>query len=192
MLTQGLKGFGHSILLLVVCMTKFAETGVIIRERRSQSLSTLGSLTALIIGTKLANTISFRILKAELYAFISGLTSGEGDGLIIGLANGDLTVAEIKECIEAQGPLNPSDRVGNERAKRAVWLLGSTDAEIDTNGFFDSDMENAGQHKIVTKPRWTFTEGVGWNWFLWNTGPSPLTTGATIEITSTNFGVWTN
>ncbi len=168
----------------------FAKTGVIIRERRSQSLSTLGSLTAILIGTKLANSVSFRMLKGELYAFVSGLTSGEGDGLIIGLANGNLTPAQIKACIEANGPLNPSDREQQEFAKRAVWLLGSTDAEIDTNGFFDTDMENGAHHKIVVKPRWTFTEGEGWNWFLWNQGPSALTTGATVEIAATNFGVW--
>ncbi len=167
----------------------FAKTGVIIRERRSQSLSTLGNLVALIIGTKLPITVDFRMLKAEVSAFMSSLTSGEGKGLMFGLANGNLSAAEISECLQANGPLNPSDRIPQERAKRAVWLIGSFNEEIATEGFFDSDLEAGRGHKMVIKPRWTFTQAESWNWFVWNMGAA-LTTGSTVEMLTTDFGVW--
>ncbi len=180
------------LVLITMVKNDFSKTGVIVRERRSQAIGTLGNLTALLIGTKLANTVSFRMLKSQLTAVITSLTAGNGEGfgLMLGLAQGDLTVTQIKEAIEAQGPINPSDVPAKEHSKRAVWLLGSMERldPADTEGWMVDNVTNA--RRIEPKPRWTFTEGVGWNWFVWNSGASALTTGSTIDITATNFGVW--
>jgi len=160
--------------------------GVIMRENRSQALGTLAALSALIIGTNLATTERFRMLKAEIWATLTGLTTGEGTGLLFGLADGDLSVAEIEEAIESNGPLGPNDTVTEEQASRAVWLFGAIDRETGTEAIFENE---DGGHMLVLKPRWTFASVKSWNWFVYNMGAAP-TTGATIFIRGKSFGVW--
>ncbi len=85
--------------------------GVIIREGRAQAIGALAAATGFLIATKLATLERFRMLKSEVFASIIGLTGGEGTGLVFGLADGDLTLAEIEEAIELGGPLGPNDIV---------------------------------------------------------------------------------
>ncbi len=161
--------------------------GAIVWERRTQVLTTLADGTALIIGTKLAITDDFRMLKAQLKAFVDNITAGEAGGLLLGLANGDLTEAQIGDCIEAAGPLNKSDRDKAELAERAVFIV----SQLAPDG--GSDATFKGEHGgpiVEAKPRWTFTKGVSWNWFVYNSSGAALTTGAIVHIVSKNFGLW--
>ncbi len=172
--------------------------GVIIHEQRTQAIGTLASDTDLLIGTKLAMTDHFRMLRAEVNAVISGGTAAaaEQSGMLLGLAEGSLTIAQINECLEVNGPVSRSSRVPEEQSNRPVWLIGAFERSdigdtiwnlVPLAGFAD---EKGGTHGVVVKPRWTFgDEGVGWNWFLRNNGPAP-TTGANVRIMTKDFGVW--
>lgn len=164
--------------------------GAIVYESRGQALAALGANAAILIGTKLATTDDFRMLKAEVVASISGLTAGEGEGLAFGLADGDLSVTEVEEALDLNGPLARDDIVITEQAQRPVFLLGSYNPSSSgsTAGEFADKM--SGAPFIIGKPRWTFhNNGKGWNWFVYNTGQA-LTTGSTVKIHAKNFGVW--
>ncbi len=162
--------------------------GVIIREARSQALGALAAQAGILIGTKLAITDSFRMLKAIGNFTIDGLTTVEGNGLLLYIANGDLSLAEAEAAIELSGPLDRSDRVNGPIAERFVMLVGAIRAggnQVEQS-FVDA---HTGTPVIVTKPRWTFGSNDSWNWIVYNNGVA-ITTGATVKLRVQAFGVW--
>ncbi len=160
--------------------------GVIIRESRSQVLGTIAAESALIIGTKLATLERFRMLRCEVQATIVNLTSGEGTGMLLVLADGQFTQTEVEATIEADGPLGPNDDVTENIADRPVWTFGAVDRETGTEALFENDM---GGHTMVVKPRWTFARTKSWNFLVYNLGAAP-TTGSSVIIRVKSFGVW--
>ncbi len=162
--------------------------GVIIREQRSQALASLVIDDASGIGTKLAITDDFRMLKTRVQASVTGLTAGEGVGLQLGIADGDLSNEEIDAVLAAEGPVDANDILGNQTSMRPVWIIGSINPAVaDTAATFVGD---DGSPMIEFKPRWTFGSTTSWNWFVYNRGSGTLTTGATIKINAKSFGVW--
>ncbi len=163
--------------------------GAILHEARSQALGALGNDSGILVGTKLALTEDFRMLKAELSAVVTNLTTAEGAGLVLYLVDGDLTLAEAEAQIEANGPLSRHDRVGTEIAERFVKktaCVGQHGAGADDAVFRDM---HTNAPIVVVKPRWTFGETTSWNWMVHNTG-TLLTTGATVIIKNQCYGVW--
>ncbi len=161
--------------------------GVIIRESRSQAIGTLASQTALLIGTKLVTLERFRMLKVEMLASIIGATASELRGMWLGIADGDLSVTEIEEAIEANGPLGPNDTVIAATAERWVMMLGMVEETGATVRAFDK--ADSGGHLLTLNPRWTFSRTKSWNYFLYNMGEAP-TTGSSVLIRAKSFGVW--
>ncbi len=163
------------------------NTGVIIRETDSLALTTIGALAAKLFAG-LTITEDFRSMKVELSAHVDGLTSGEGAGLTLGIANGELSLTEVGECLNADGPLDRNDRATQERAERfcksfaVVGLEGTGPARR----FIGRD----GGAWLTVKPNWTFSNPEGWSWFIFNNDPSALTTGATVSLQATHYGVW--
>lgn len=160
--------------------------GVIIRENRSQALGTLATLTGILIGTPLATVERYRMLKVELQASITGVTAGDANGYIFGLADGDLTLAEIEATIEANGPFGPNDIINSNIAMRPVWILGGIQQQNNTEVLFTND---TGGTTLTEKPRWTFASTKAWKFFIYNMG-APPTTGSTVFIRVKSFGVW--
>ncbi len=167
--------------------------GTIIKEQTSITLAAL-AVADMVGGNSTVQLDSdFRILKTDLTAVINGITSLEGKGLILYMAQGDLTVAQAEESIEAQGPLKPGDITRQERADRWVRRVGITIGATvnETERVFTNEY---GGGLLSINPRWTFrrartaTDG-GWNWDVYNDGAT-LTTGATVRITATHYGVW--
>ena len=161
--------------------------GVIIRQSVSQALGTLGANTAIIVGTNIDILERFRMIKSEIYAGLTSLTSTEGANLLFGIAEGDLTLAEIEEAIELTGgPVGPNDPVNEAIAERFVKWLGASDHEIATEGLFHNNM---GGQLLEHTIRWTFARTKSWNFFVYNLGAA-LTTGASVVVRSKSFGVW--
>lgn len=160
----------------------------IVTESRSQALGALVNNTAILIGTKLPITKDFRMLKTEVFSTLDGLTAGEGEGLILGLARGDLSTTEIQEAIQTNGPLGPNETEDEEEAKRPVWILGGGDVSpgSETKRMIANEFGGA---KMTGKPRWTFQESDSWNWFVYNLGIT-LTTGANVRIFAKNYGLF--
>ncbi len=128
--------------------------GVIIAEKRTQVLGALANEAAILIGTNLATLERYRMIKLELFAALTGLTSGEGTGLLIGIADGDLALSEIEEAIEVNGPLGPNDTVFAARADRFYKFLGAVDRETGDHALFENDQ---GGHMMSKTIRWTFS-----------------------------------
>lgn len=160
--------------------------GVIIRQSLNQPILTLAAQVTLIIGTKPAILERFRIIKAEVIATITGATSGELNGMFLGLADGDFSNAEIEAAIEANGPAGPNDVVSEELAERYIMWFGATDRETGTTLVFHNE---EGGHEMKRTIRWTFSRTKSWNWFIYNMGVAP-TTGANVIIRAKLFGVW--
>ncbi len=161
--------------------------GVIIRETDSLALTTIGALTAKIF-SGLVPTEDFRDMKVEVCAHVDGLTSGEGSGLLLGIANGELSATEIGECINADGPLDRNDRATQERAERFCKIF----AAVGTEGVGPARrfLGRNGNTLLEVKPNWTFSNPEGWSWFIFNNDPSALTTGSTVSLQATHYGVW--
>ncbi len=160
--------------------------GAMIREIQSVALGTLANVTALKLSTITLGE-DFRILKSEILAKVGGLTAGEGDDLLFGICNAELTVAEISEAIVVDGPTNRNDRDGQEKAERNVKILSSSDQVLSAvdRAFLG---ENGGP-MIISKHRWTYSDPEGWAFFVFNNG-SALQTGATAVAIATHYGVW--
>lgn len=163
-------------------------TGAILRESGPVTLATLASEAAIIFSGSLAIENNFRTLKQEILASIEGLTAGEGNGLILGIANGELSVTEIAEAMAVNGPLDRNDRAAAEQAERVVKVLGGfAPNSAGTGGSFRGD--NGGP-LIVSKFRWTYSNPEGWNFFIYNNDAAALATGAVARMYATTYGVW--
>ncbi len=163
-------------------------TGAIIKERNSVALATLAQNVAIKIdGNPVAITDDFRILKSEIFAQVEGLTAGEGGGLVLGIADDELTAVEIAEAINMSGPTDRNDNLLNERAMRPVWLIAALD-ELGgaTVGRYHGIQ---GGQMMVWKKRWTFSNPEGWVFFIFNESAA-LTTGSTVRLLATHYGVW--
>ncbi len=111
-----------------------------------------------------------------------GLVSNEGP-ILWGISDNEMTIAEISETLLLNGPLIRGEIPGEERAMRPVWPLG-----VLTNS------GNAVGHKIdmtESKIRWTFKEGIGFNFWVFNMDDAALSAGSQeVGFLGTAFGVW--
>ncbi len=164
--------------------------GVIIIEKKEQALLTLAINTGLIIATNLATLERFRMLKTELFCLLTNVGAGELGGVELYLADGDLTLPEIEEAIEANGPLGPNDTVAEAIAERAVFKVGAMPRSAGAQSQEAIHLVNPeGGPMLSINPRWTFARTKSWNWVAYNNGPAP-TTGTLIKIQAKSFGVW--
>ncbi len=155
-------------------------------EHLTQALGNLLADTAIAIDS-ITPTEDYRIISTLLGAHITGLTANEGEGLQLYIADGELSVAEVKACIETDGPLDRNDNARDEAAHRKVQLLGQFVPGVATTSgsFRGSD----GGPIIKEKVMWTFGNDDGWQFVVYNSG-SNLTTGAACTVVATQFGVW--
>ncbi len=170
-------------------MSKFSETGVIIRERQTIALGGLADDAAIKLSA-LVMEEDFRMLKSEIMCVINNLTTLEGQGLYLGIANNELTVAEIAAAIVTGGPLNRNDRGTVETAMRNVKLFAALAAQAFATQVERQMVNESGGPLITIKHRWTYSDPEGWCWFVFNGTGAALTTGASVELTATSFGVW--
>ncbi len=163
------------------------NTGIIMREHDSIALGALDHGVVKVLAG-LALTEDFRMLKSEIHALVVGLSTNEGTGLLLGITNGELTEAEIAACINLSGPLDRNDRGAAEVAERFVKLFAGTSG--NRGGGVDLQfVDREGGPRMEIKPRWTFSDPEGWAFFVYNNG-TILTTGATIHLVATHYGVW--
>ncbi len=149
----------------------------------SLALSTLATETALTVALS-ALADDFYVISADLTWTIRDLTGGE-DPIHVGLANGDLSVAEIKEAINA-APTSRSDIVAREHARRPIRRIGSF---VSGSANLFGNYLNDGK-PIRTKVKMYLAEGVELNAFAFNASGAALTTGAVMRVYGTLYGRW--
>ncbi len=158
--------------------------GVIIHlDAGPTGLSTLASKAAVQVAA-LPVTEDFRALKIEAH-WTGGAFTGDDDKVLLGIADGELSAAEIAECINADGPLDRNDNLTRERAERPVWLLEGILPSIDGG----TTIVTGYAYTEWTK-RWTFSNPEGLQFFVYNPDTDALTTGAGVSVTATIYGVW--
>ncbi len=162
---------------------------MILCQQVTVALGTLAANTALKIDTgKSTYGEDFRMTRAELAVSVDGFVANELEKLQFGLANGELTVTEIGECLTVDGPTGANDRVGAERAERFVNIYSMlTPSVTATQEWFRNP---SGGPIIVVKPNWTFNDSQVWEWFVYNDAAAVATTGATVRLLATIYGVW--
>ena len=167
--------------------------GVIVLENVTVTLAALAGQDAVLAASAVALEKDFRILKTELFATLTEITSLEGAGLALYMSEGELTDAQVEQVIESSGPVDPGDADLNEIASRWVRLVGTSSNNV-VNATERNFINKQGGHIMETNPRWTFrrrrtaADG-GWNWIVYNNGVL-LTTGAVLRIKARHYGVW--
>ncbi len=167
--------------------------GAIVKEKTQFALGALATQDVVSSNSAVLVDSDFRILRTDLTAVLIGMTSLEGQGLILYMSEGDLTAAEVEANIEANGPVSLGDKLIEEVASRWVRRVGITMGPTvnETERVFKNKY---GGGLLEITPRWTFrrrrtaTEG-GWNWDIYNDGAN-ITSGATCHILATHYGVW--
>ncbi len=167
--------------------------GAIVKEQTSIALGALAAQDAAGADSAVLLDMDFRILKSEITAVAAGVTSLEGQGLILYMTEGDLSVSEAEVNIEQNGPRRLGEQIEEEVATRWVRRIGATIGPTvnETERVFRNKWNGP---LLEATPRWTFRRGRtaaagGWNWLVYNSGVT-LTTGVVIDLTATHYGVW--
>ncbi len=167
--------------------------GAIVKEQTTLTLGALAGQALAVTSSAVLLDEDFRILRSDITAVITGVTSLEGVGLILYLTEGSLASADIEANIEQNGPLRLGDQDLEEIASRWVRRVGITAGPTvnETERVFKNKYGGA---LLNIEPRWTFRRGRtanngGWNWAVYNDGVT-LTSGATARVLATHYGVW--
>lgn len=121
------------------------------------------------------------VTTTTILSLLNNLTSGEGTGLMLGVANGDLNDGEVEEAIEAQGPFFKGQVPQHNRAARMFRWVGPIGPQAHET---PSTLLNHFEFIKDFPTRMAFSEDKAGmlRWFVFNAGPSALTTGATVEL----------
>lgn len=152
-----------------------------IRFDEQESLGTLATDTGLIQALLTSVlTHDYRCTSVVATYTMDGLTAGEGP-VIVGLAHGNYSLAEIEEWIEnSLGQVTgPNDLVEREVANRLIRQIGS----------FEGDGPLNDGKPIKTRLNWLVADGHRLLFWTYNQG-SQLTTGAQVRVTGQTNGFW--
>ncbi len=104
--------------------------------------------------------------------------------------NADLTLAELEEFLELDGPLSPNDKIGMERASRgrivrSIATLdpspGSAKSTLDLQNYPLKGLEFSESGETTA----------GWDWWVYNiSDTTAYTTGAEVVFQARNFVEW--
>ncbi len=155
--------------------------GTMITHASAITLGTLADGAAIKEAAGPAITEDFRLISFDIYGFLQGDTTDEN--VVLGLADDELSVAEIAEAVVNSGPLDRNDNVGNEQASRPVFLI----QEFGQDGNGNATNMIPSLRKTI---RWTFSAPEGWTLFALNHSGSALTTGAVFRFVGKYYGVW--
>ncbi len=146
------------------------------------SLGALAAETAIVQAlTQLAD--DFWAQSCDLSWAWDSATAGDGP-IGLGIANGDLSVAEIKEAVNAS-PVSRSDIVNREHARRPIRQVGQLFGVAGSSMFMLQDGK-----QVRTKIAMYMAEGTELNAYVFNLGGVALTTGSAIRIYGNIYGEW--
>ncbi len=137
------------------------------------TIGTLAARTPLAAGTR-TPTQNF---QAALHQGVVNARSGTvGETVALVVANGDLTLAEVEEALEAV-PTHGRDAIPLEQSRREVQYLGQIGLEQPL-------YLNLGNRLAM------FREEVGWKYWVYNSTSASMTTGMLLSGQLYTFGTW--
>lgn len=156
--------------------------GVIMHERAVITLGALAGATAIKSDAQLSFDEDFRLIKTEYWVSFEGITVTEIP-IVIGIADNELTVAEIAETLGA-APTDRNDWSTVEESLRPVFPMNTVPVSNVASG-------SVAEGQMLEKTfRWTFSNDEGFTWFAFNDTGAQLTTGGIIRIRAKHYGVW--
>ncbi len=155
--------------------------GVIMYNNDTITLGALASHAAVKQTNPLAIEEDFRVLKMRIVGGLDSTTGEEGP-IVLGIADNELSAAEIAECWNAEGPLDRNDNLKDERAHRPVFILCNLEETAFGDGKYVFDVEE--------NIRWTFSNTEGFCIFAFNLDGAALTTGGVVRFLAKFYGVW--
>ena len=135
------------------------------------SLGALGSTT--LIGNNFDDTPNERTLISSLVARWSlsdYLASSNRGPVVVGVAHGNYTDAEVEAWVEVAGSWNEGSKIEQEIAQRLCRFVGVFSGDAVKAGH---DVLNDGM-PIKTKLNWILNQGVTLRLWAYNTGSSAL------------------
>ncbi len=163
--------------------TKSDELKGSVLDVASAALSTLAVDTGQIVSGPVM-TRGGSMISTQLAFTVTILTAGDGP-LLCGIANKSLSLAEIEEYLELDGPVQPTELPSAERATRGklirtLGLIVPTGDGTVASLFVDN--------RSLSGLRWN-EESAGWNYWVYNRGQA-LTTGAILRVWASFFVRW--
>ncbi len=116
-------------------------------------------------------------ISMDVVTNLHGLTAGEGP-VVVGVAHGDYSAAEIEEWFEAGGSWAKADQVTGEQARRKCRVIG-TFAQFNQPGT-DATLNNGNPKRV--KLGFMIEDGQTLSLWVYNESSATLTTGAIAEI----------
>ncbi len=121
----------------------------------------------------------FCISIDSLWDFLNH-TDGEGP-LLVGVAHGDYTLAEIEEFIELNF-FNPQNKIGEEQSRRLIRKIGRFSG-LGVSGELNNGIP------IRTRLNWNLNTA-GLQPWVYNRDIGALTTGTVVRADMTLYGRW--
>lgn len=145
----------------------------------------LGALaTKALVAIPTAEVTKERMFVSSIKATwaLKDLALSPDDGpVLVGLAHGDYTAAEIEQVIENAGSWDEGDLVNQEVGKRKVRIVGTFRATGVAAEAAQTFVLNEGR-PITTKMGWILTTGKGIDFWAYNQGTGALVAGAFLHI----------
>ncbi len=111
-------------------------------------------------------------LKATWQA--AGFTEGEGP-LVVGVAHGDYTAAEIEEWLEVTGSWNSTDKIAGEQARRKIRQVGTFPLAVEGENLNDGK-------EMTTRLGFRLEAGEVLTTWAFNKSIGAITTGGNIKV----------
>lgn len=138
------------------------------------ALLTLASDVALSVAGSGASDAVYRAISMQMTWTYNGATGGDGP-ITVGYCHSDYSVAEIKECLEAQAAVATGNKIALEQSNRLVRIVGTIRAVANAGSALNDGKP------IKTRLNWLITVGDQVNFFAFNENTAALTTGGVIN-----------
>ena len=154
------------------------------------ALGTLGSLTALSLGTAFtAIKNAFLMKRIRWFVKVHSIAVDEG-GLLVCIARGDATVGEVAAALTEGNTVGPSDTT-QTLAQDNAWVVVPGSVELLTPSDSGGEYHSSGKWLSLTrKAGIPFAEDAGWQMFIFNLDGTALTTGGEVQGLFQGQGMW--
>ncbi len=134
-------------------------------------------------------TEDFYAISCDIDAEIVGLTAGEGNPSVLGLAHSDYSVAEIAENLVVK-LLGPGNKIEQEQQRRLVRKAGTFHGD-QLNTAIEMPMSGkTGPGEQRVRLKFVIQNGKTLDVFVFNKSGAVYTTGATCKFFGTIYGRW--
>ncbi len=152
-------------------------------------LSTLAARAAILLASTFSTTIKNTLLvkRVKYYLHGAGFTAGEANNILVGLARGDASAAEIASALTEVNTVGPEDTT-QVLSEDNAWVIWQNSIHMLES--FGVATENEIQHEFSLGKGMPAVSEQGIQVFAFNNDAQVLTTGGVINGMVQLTGVW--